>query len=525
MLFESLFNNNILKSYPNTILDPNKFYDLNYIDNEIFRLSFTRPVYTIDPENCKDADDGFSLWHENNKLYLAIHIADPTSFIPISSDPNSLFQLLKKRSTSCYPSANDPIHMMPRNILNRSSLMEDSDDSDLKFAISLLLEIDKKTLLPINVSYDSLKFTVINCKNEFKFSYESAANTKNDVINLCRKIGVAMRKNRNDSIKLDSKTKIKYANSIPYFENINHEVLEVQHMIEEFAIYTNSYVGNYLYYYLCLKNIAGDNYNAIFRSCRANDIYENLDQKTITDDEIFAYLVKEGISAQYTNKPEFHEMISKEQLYTHFTSPIRRFSDCICHYLLKFIYLHRLDKDKKAPFTATELKEIIDCIHSKSKLCKKISLEDNKFRTIQCIFNRINNNSNKFVRLKCEYNGCHYNRGLKYINILITTIYVCAPVSGFSIEYNGESYVPYDNYSLLDTFNVKISSSFIINEWDEDYFNENLSPNGYLTKIFYIPIYDIYLSNRNIFTRSGKIKDNLIFNNLYLYLKNISKNM
>ena len=148
-----------------------------------------------------------------------------------------------------------------------------------------------------------------------------------------------------------------------------------------------------------------------------------------------------------------------------------------------------------------------------SKLCKKISLEDNKFRTIQCIFNRINN-TNKFVQLKCEYNGCHYNRGLKYINILITTICICA-----------ESNVPYDNYSLLDTFNVKISSSFIINEWDEDYFNENLSPNGYLTKIFYIPIYDIYLSNRNIFTRSGKIKDNLIFNNLYLYLKNISKNM
>ena len=97
---------------------------------------------------------------------------------------------------------------------------------------------------------------------------------------------------------------------------------------------------------------------------------------------------------------------------------------------------------------------------------------------------------------------------------MITTICICA-----------ESNVPYDNYSLLDTFNVKISSSFIINEWDEDYFNENLSPNGYLTKIFYIPIYDIYLSNRNIFTRSGKIKDNLIFNNLYLYLKNISKNM
>ena len=44
-------------------------------------------------------------------------------------------------------------------------------------------------------------------------------------------------------------------------------------MIEEFAIYANSFVGNYLYYHLCLKNIAGNYYNAIFRSCKVAQIY------------------------------------------------------------------------------------------------------------------------------------------------------------------------------------------------------------------------------------------------------------
>ena len=43
-------------------------------------------TYSIDPDGCEDADDAFSIYFENNKLYLAIHIADPTEFINLDSE-------------------------------------------------------------------------------------------------------------------------------------------------------------------------------------------------------------------------------------------------------------------------------------------------------------------------------------------------------------------------------------------------------------------------------------------------------
>ena len=43
-------------------------------------------TYSIDPIGCKDADDAFSVYTDNNKLYFAIHIADPTEYIDLNSN-------------------------------------------------------------------------------------------------------------------------------------------------------------------------------------------------------------------------------------------------------------------------------------------------------------------------------------------------------------------------------------------------------------------------------------------------------
>lgn len=43
-------------------------------------------TYSIDPIGCKDADDAFSIYTKNNRLYFAIHIADPTEYIDLSSN-------------------------------------------------------------------------------------------------------------------------------------------------------------------------------------------------------------------------------------------------------------------------------------------------------------------------------------------------------------------------------------------------------------------------------------------------------
>ncbi len=519
MNFEDIYQKNILSRYPNEKIDD--IYPIDYIDSKINRTAFKYPVYSIDPEGCEDADDGFSLWTENNKTFLAIHIADPTAFIPIDSGSNSLFQLLKKKCLSYYPSNYKPIHMLPKKILSRSSLIEDSDESSIKFAISLILEIDKITFLPINTSFQSLNFTIINCNNKFRYNYETACLSNDNIIKYCIKIGSALRRHRCKSIKLNSKTKIKFKepSKVPYYHNISNIQLSIQHMIEEFAIYANSFVGNYLYYHLCLKNIAGNYYNAIFRSCKVAQIYsKSLVLKN--ENEIFSFLINEGISAKYTNNPEYHDMINREQLYTHFTSPIRRFSDCICHYLLKFIHIYYKNENKISippPFSANELKYMIDLIHIKSKFSKKVSLEDNKFRNIQCIHSYINKSLQ--VKINCEYNGFIYVNELKYINILISEVNVIKVNTWYNNLFKkneGNKIKKWEPFQeeVINSYSVKLSSSFIIddNEW-------NIELEKYLPKKFYFTINNMNLVGKKLFTKSGKIKDNIVFNELYLHLK------
>ena len=65
-----------------------------------------RNTYSIDPDGCLDADDAFSVYKEDGKLYLAIHIADPTEYIDIHSP---LWEDIKRRTTTKYLS-NIPIH-------------------------------------------------------------------------------------------------------------------------------------------------------------------------------------------------------------------------------------------------------------------------------------------------------------------------------------------------------------------------------------------------------------------------------
>ena len=57
-----------------------------YIYNIFDRVDMMKhTVYSIDPDGCEDADDAFSIYEENDKLWLAIHIADPTEHINIDS--------------------------------------------------------------------------------------------------------------------------------------------------------------------------------------------------------------------------------------------------------------------------------------------------------------------------------------------------------------------------------------------------------------------------------------------------------
>ena len=82
-IIEPLYGNKRDSIYDQELLQSNI---LPHIYNVSQRIDMTmHETYSIDPDGCEDADDAFSIYFEDTKLWLAIHIADPTELINIKS--------------------------------------------------------------------------------------------------------------------------------------------------------------------------------------------------------------------------------------------------------------------------------------------------------------------------------------------------------------------------------------------------------------------------------------------------------
>jgi exoribonuclease R len=332
-------------------------------------------TYSIDPDGCEDADDAFSIYFENNKLYLAIHIADPTEFINLDSE---LWTSIEKTVITKYPSNTKPIHLIPDVIMQISSLM-DNEFGDTKNAITILTEINTSNYLPChNIQ---LLFSRIRLKKENSLSYyEASCNiNNNDCLNFGLKISKSLqqkRMNRTIGVKLNelNSSNIKYHNHIPYLYIDSQEEKDMKQMIAEFAIFANSFVGEYLK--------INFNQHGIFRTCNASDIIHNEHYKNLSGNDLLHEIITNGIHADYLNTVASHDLVGSDE-YTHFTSPIRRASDCICHYLLKYLHLKKLNIDLKVPFQLDKLQELSEKCVIESKKIKRIQYKDTKFRLIQ----------------------------------------------------------------------------------------------------------------------------------------------
>ena len=129
-----------------------------------------------------------------------------------------------------------------------------------------------------------------------------------------------------------------YVDGIPYiYKNDNYEI-QMKQMIAEFAILANSFVGEYL-----KLNLDG---KGIFRTCEAKELLSNM--YNLSGNELLNEIIMNGIQAEYLSQNRSHDLVGMPE-YSHFTSPIRRLSDCVCHYLLKYIYLIERYRLKSVP--------------------------------------------------------------------------------------------------------------------------------------------------------------------------------
>jgi len=348
-------------------------YDNIYSVSSHDRIDMTSvEVYSIDPDGCEDADDAFSIYYDNG-YYLAIHIADPTEYIC----PHSLlWNDVVQRTTTKYPSNRNPIHLLPHSIVEKASLLT-IEKEETKNAITILTKLNDQYEPEGKIN---LLFTTILVKSENALRYHDPLN---ETTQIGRKISQALFKIRSKQTigtKLNE-INVSYVKYPLQLYQDSPQEKEMKQMIAEFAIFANSFVGEYLKIHL---------QKGIFRTCQAKEWLQTIHQ-SISGEDMLQEIITNGIQANYISEIGAHDLVGKPE-YCHFTSPIRRMADCVCHYLLKYIYLQEVP----FPFTEDELDFLSNRCLQVTKSDKKIQYKDVKFRLLQ-VMNEIIKEKNKVL--------------------------------------------------------------------------------------------------------------------------------
>ncbi|XP_061399465.1 DIS3-like exonuclease 2 [Musca vetustissima] len=334
-------------------------------------------VFTIDPLTARDLDDAMSVEKISEEEYeIGVHISDVSHYLEEGSE---LDNLVKERATSIYL-VNEVIHMLPTSLCFRCSLLPGED----KFAFSVFWHW--------NVAHQTLsepRFTrtVINSCSQFAYEHaqmiidnpdEEFTNsdlpdifngfTTNDIkwrILLLHSISQHLKTKRYESGALSiNNPKLRFNLDPITGEPLSYEIegrKEANYLIEEFMLLANQAVAKFTHEHFPNAAILRSHAPPLQKSMRAlKDRLENLDlefdistSKTVyesmkrlsqTSEDPTAieaclntFLTKPMARARYycsegkSAEADFWHYALSIPIYTHFTSPIRRYPDILVH--------------------------------------------------------------------------------------------------------------------------------------------------------------------------------------------------
>ena len=310
------------------------------------------PFCTIDPNSAKDHDDAIFFDKENSTLFVAI--ADVSHFVKEGSKLDIL--AFKKSSTIYLPSRTLP---MLHSILseNLCSLKEKED----RYAYVFKLKLDIKNL---KVQHSELFCATI--KNHRNFSYgriDRVLENKLDQYNENEKrifdyllpLYEITKRFRDDRLKkgYDFRTqenRLKLKNSL--LENIEVEKSTASHqLIEECMLLANIEASKKVGALGIFRIHEEPNFKAIskliddvnilgVKAKLKDNVHETISHiqeesnKLFLRDEIDELVIQSLTQAKYSSKNLGHFGLGFKS-YSHFTSPIRRYSDLVIHRILK----------------------------------------------------------------------------------------------------------------------------------------------------------------------------------------------
>ncbi|MFM1538913.1 ribonuclease R [Helcococcus bovis] len=357
--------------YANSLpLNPDKE---DYKNREDFRKLFT---VTIDGKTAKDFDDAISIEKEGNDYILYVHIADVANYVTENSAMN---EDAYERGNSVYL-LDRVIPMLPKALSNNLCSLNPNVD---RLAVTVKMRLDVNGKLKNYDFYESV------IKSDYRLIYEEVSDLleeKNNIYNdenleshlfLMAELHKILEDKRivNGVLDFDFKESFieldKNGKPIDIREN---ERRVANKLIESFMVLTNEVVGEHFANievpFLYRVHEEPDEEKVLeFRSLiakfglqiKGEKLYPKDFQKILkeVEDTNLSFLISNIMlrtmkKAIYQREPDIHFGLATKN-YSHFTSPIRRYSDLVVHRILKGSlhnnykhpkrsYLKRLDK-------------------------------------------------------------------------------------------------------------------------------------------------------------------------------------
>ena len=349
-----IIENKIRNIFPKEVLkEANQIKEKK--ENKVKREDYTKPLtFTIDPDNAKDFDDALSFKKlENNIFEIGVHIADVSSYVRPDTE---LDKEARKRGTSVYL-ANKVVPMLPEKLSNEICSLEPKKN---KRAFSIIFTIDKEG----NILKERAARTII--LSDYRFTYsevQSIIENEKDKKNKNKKFEKPIKTLNEISKKIRKKRKERGAiffNKKEVGFKFNGEKIEgtflkeskeSHELVEEFMLLTNIVVAEKLKRKAIFRihdkpdEKKVENLFSVAESFghkkldKKNNIGKQINHlllqaKQKKESNIINLLALRSMSkAEYSTKNIGHHGLSLAR-YLHFTSPIRRYPDIICHRLL-----------------------------------------------------------------------------------------------------------------------------------------------------------------------------------------------
>jgi ribonuclease R len=310
-------------------------------------------IFSIDPEDAKDLDDAVALEKNGENYLLSVHIADVSHYV---KEGSLIDEKAAKRGNSIYiPQVCIP--MLPEVLSNKiCSLKEDA----LKLALSVDILFDKygkvlesnvyKSVIKVtkNMTYDAVYNAVEGDFSKISEDYKDYV----PKLSLMKELAGILRARRFKSGGLDlelPETKISYKEDMSLIEISKYDKTFSNNMIEEFMLAANMAVAEQFFWSnvpfifrvhedpsvekveeaLCSMGIL----ESLKKDVSSKKIAEIIERncKNETEKKALSIKILRALKqAAYSEKSNNHFGLGVKY-YTHFTSPIRRYSDLFIH--------------------------------------------------------------------------------------------------------------------------------------------------------------------------------------------------